>query len=101
MYLTLFVPPILLILNVFNDLHHDYMTSRSSSFPGSTRPTTSGQITSSRPQTSNRPQTSASTRHGSDSSVIVALNESRGVGREVGFAALDLKRYSHTLKIAV
>ena len=58
------------------------------------RPSTSRSATAlSRPRTSlsrpntGRPQTAASLRH--DSSHIVAVIEGRGVGREVGIAALD------------
>ncbi|KAM5542142.1 hypothetical protein V8D89_004015 [Ganoderma adspersum] len=58
------------------------------------RPSTSRSATAlSRPRTAlsrpntGRPQTAASSRH--DSSYIVAVIEGRGVGREVGIAALD------------
>ncbi|THV01237.1 hypothetical protein K435DRAFT_750386 [Dendrothele bispora CBS 962.96] len=57
--------------------------------PISRRPTTAqtrSHVANSRPTTA-RPQTPASTRH--EASYIVALLEGRGVGREVGLAALD------------
>ncbi|KAJ3889342.1 muts domain V-domain-containing protein [Lentinula edodes] len=68
-----------------------------SSRPTSRRPPTTGQnqprTAQSRPWTGQsrvstaRPQTSASTRH--EGSFVIAVLEGRGVGREVGLAALD------------
>ncbi|KAJ3862506.1 muts domain V-domain-containing protein [Lentinula novae-zelandiae] len=68
-----------------------------SSRPASRRPPTTGQnkprTAQSRPWTGQsrvstaRPQTSASTRH--EGSFVIAVLEGRGVGREVGLAALD------------
>lgn len=57
---------------------------------GITRPATgrpvSGRPSTTRPQTA-RPLTAASTRH--EGSYVIAVLEARGVGREVGLAALD------------
>ncbi|KAJ3907340.1 muts domain V-domain-containing protein [Lentinula edodes] len=68
-----------------------------SSRPASRRPPTTGQnqprTAQSRPWTGQsrvstaRPQTSASTRH--EGNFVIAVLEGRGVGREVGLAALD------------
>ncbi|KAJ4485332.1 muts domain V-domain-containing protein [Lentinula aciculospora] len=64
--------------------------SSAPSRPASRRPLTTGQ---NRPWTGQsrvstaRPQTSTSTRH--EGSFVIALVEGRGVGREVGLAALD------------
>ncbi|KAF5361637.1 hypothetical protein D9758_007277 [Tetrapyrgos nigripes] len=65
------------------------MTSQMASRPTSRRPPT----TQTRPRTANsrpttaRPQTAASTKH--EANYVVALLEGRGLGREVGLAALD------------
>lgn len=60
----------------------------STSRPATTRPSTGRRpwTAQSRPATG-RPQTAVSARH--EGSYVVALLEARGVGREIGIAALD------------